>query len=152
LKAFPEQKNNFEKATFVVDRHPSNEKLFKGWSEVTCIQPEGTLTPTQMYVWHVPKVDQEQIFKYTTEEHSLQFQGCINTVPCLILLDTGASGTAFIDRQHCVKEGIVLTPAPSGLTIVLADGSRSACTNMVTVKLRLGRYKCQVECLVIGHF
>jgi hypothetical protein len=106
---------------------------------VPCIQPEGTLTPTQMYVLHVPKVDQELIFKYTTEEHSLQFQGCINTVPCLIILDTGASGTAFIDRQHCAKEGIVLIPAPSGLTIVVTDRSRSACTNMATIKLRLGR-------------
>ena len=151
LKAFLQQKNNFEKATFVVDRHPSNGHIFKGWSEVTCIQPEGTVSPMQMYVLHVPKVDQEKTFKYTTEEHSLQFQGTINTVPCLILLDTGASGTAFIDRQHCVNEGIALTPAPSGLTIVLADGSRSACTNMATVKLRLGRYKCQVECLVIDH-
>jgi hypothetical protein len=83
--------------------------------------------------------------------HSLQFQGCINNVPCRILLDTRATGTTFIDRQHCVKEGIVLDPAPVGLTIVLADGSRSACTNMATLKLRLGRYKCQVECLVIDH-
>jgi predicted aspartyl protease len=99
-----------------------------------------------MYVLHVPKVDQEKIFKYTTEEHSLQFQGSINTVPCLILLDTGASGTAFIHRQHCVKEGIVLAPAPVGLTLVLADGSRSACTNMARIELRLRRYKCQVEC------
>jgi hypothetical protein len=104
-----------------------------------------------MYILNVPKVDQEQIFKHTTEEHNLQFQGSINIVPCLILLDTGASGTALIDRQHCVKEGIVLAPAPSGLTIVLADGSRSACPNMATIKLRLERYKYHVECLFIDH-
>jgi predicted aspartyl protease len=85
--------------------------------------------------------DQEQIFKNTTEKHFLQFQGSINTVPCRILLDTGASGTAFIDKQHCVKEGIVLAPGPVGLTIVLADGSRSACNNIATVKLNLGRHK-----------
>jgi hypothetical protein len=36
LKAFLEQNNNFEKGTFGVDRHPSNEHIFKGWSEVTC--------------------------------------------------------------------------------------------------------------------
>jgi hypothetical protein len=29
LKAFLEQNNSFEKANFVVDRHPSNERLFK---------------------------------------------------------------------------------------------------------------------------
>jgi hypothetical protein len=66
-------------------------------------------------------------------------------------LDTGASGTTFIDRQHSVKEGIVLDPAPVGPTIVLADGSRSSCINMATIKLRLGRYRCKVECLVIDH-
>jgi hypothetical protein len=87
---------------------------------------EGTVTPLQMFVMNIPKGDHEQIFKYTTEWHSLQFQGSINTVPCRILLGTGAIGTAFIDRQHCVKDGIVLDPAPVGLTIVWADGSRSA--------------------------
>jgi hypothetical protein len=45
LKAFLGQKNSFEKATFVVARHPSNDKLFKDWSEVPCIQPVGTVTP-----------------------------------------------------------------------------------------------------------
>jgi hypothetical protein len=112
---------------------------------------EGTVTPLQMYVMNIPKGDQEQDFKYTTERHSLQFQSSINTVPCRILLYTGASGTAFIDRQHCEKEEIVFDPAPENLTKVVADGSRTACTNMATIKLRLGHYKCVVECLVIDH-
>jgi hypothetical protein len=58
LKAFLEQKNNFEKGTFVVDRHPSNKMVFKGWSEVPYIQLEGTVTPLQMYVMKIPKGDQ----------------------------------------------------------------------------------------------
>ncbi len=48
MKAFLEQNNNFVKSTFVLDRHPRNEHLFrkdKGWSEVTCETPEGTVTP-----------------------------------------------------------------------------------------------------------
>jgi predicted aspartyl protease len=102
-----------------------------------------------MYVMNIPKGDQEQVFKDTTERHSLQFQGSINTFPCRILLDTGASGTAFIDRLHCEKEGIVLDPAHETLTIVLADGSRTACTNMATMKQRC--YKWVVEWLVIDH-
>jgi hypothetical protein len=138
LKAFLEQKNNFEEGAFVVDRHPINEILFKDWSEVPCINPKGTVTPLQMYVMEIPKGDQEQVIKYTTERHSLQFQGRINAVPCRILLDTGASGTAFIDRQHCEKEGTVLDPAPANQIIVMADGSKTACTNMATIKLRLG--------------
>jgi hypothetical protein len=104
-----------------------------------------------MYVMEIPKGDQDQVIKYTTERHSLQFQGTVNTLPCRILLDNGAIGTAFIDRQHCVKEGIVLGPAPALQLIVMADGSKTRCTNMATIKLRLGRYKCKVECLVIDH-
>jgi hypothetical protein len=106
LKAFLEQKNNFEKGTFVVDRHPRNEHIFKvaeGWSEVACKTPEGTVTPLQIFVMEIPK-GQDQVIRYTTERHSLQFQGTINAVPCRILLDTGASGMAFIDREHCEKE------------------------------------------------
>jgi hypothetical protein len=140
VKAFLEQMNNFKKGTFVVDRNPSNVHIFKDWSEVTCIQPEGTVSPLQMYVLEKPKGDQEQVIKYTTERHSLQFQGSINIVPCRILLDTGASGTASIDGQHCVKEGIVLDPAPANQIIVMVDGSKTACTNMAIIKLRLGRY------------
>jgi predicted aspartyl protease len=90
----------------MVDRHPSNESIFIDWTEVPCIQPKGTVTPLQMYVSSVPKNDQELIFKYTTEQHSLQFQGCINTVPCRILLDTGASETAFIDNGESVEFAI----------------------------------------------
>jgi hypothetical protein len=46
----------------------------------------------------------------TPERHSFQFQGSINTVPCCILLDNGASGTVFLDKAtHSEKEGIALT-------------------------------------------
>jgi hypothetical protein len=151
LTAFLEQNNNFEEGTFVVDRHPSNVHIFKDWSEVTCIQPEWTITPLQIYIMELPKGDYEQVIKYTTERHYFQFKGTVNTVPCSILLDTGASGTDYIDRQHCVKEGIVLDPAHAHQIIVMADESKTKCTNMATIKLRLGRYKCQVECLVIDH-
>jgi hypothetical protein len=65
LKAFLEQKNNFVKSTFVVDRHPNNVHICKGWSEVTCIQPEGTVTPLQIYVMEIPK-GQDQVIRYTT--------------------------------------------------------------------------------------
>ena len=33
----------------------------------------------------------------------------------------------------------------------MADGTKTQCTNMATIKLRVGRYKSQVECLVIDH-
>jgi hypothetical protein len=152
-KAFLGQKNNFIKGTFAVDRNPRNEHLFpvdKGWSEVTCKTPEGTVTPLQIFVMEISK-EQDQVFRYTTERHSLQFQSTINTIPCRILLDTGATGMAFFDREHCVKEGIVLGPTPAKQNIVMADGSKTKCTNMATIKLRLGRYESQVECIVIDH-
>ena len=136
-----------------MDRHPRNEHIFlkkDGWSEVTCETPEGTVTPLQIFVMDIPQ-EQDHVIRYTTERHSLQFKGSINGFQCRILLDTGATGTAFIDREHCIKEGIVLGPAPARQQIVLANGSTTQCTNMATVKLHIGRYKSQVECLVIDH-
>jgi hypothetical protein len=56
-----------------------------------------------------------------------------------------------IDSQQCVEEGIVLDPAPTHQIIVMADGSKTKCSNMATIILHLGRYKCEVECLVIDH-
>ena len=120
------------------------------WSEVTCETHEGTVTPLQIFVMDIPQ-EQDHVIRYTTKRHSLQFKGTINAFPCRILLDTGATGTAFIDREQCKKEGIVLGPAPARQQIVLADGTKTQCTNMATIKLQVGRYKSQVECLVIDH-
>jgi hypothetical protein len=108
------------------------------------------VTPLQIFVMNISQ-EQDHVIRYTIERHSLQFKVTINTVPCRILLDTRATRTAFIDREHCVKEGIVLGPAPARQQIVLADGTKTQCTNMDTIKLQVGRYKSQVECLVIDH-
>ncbi len=78
-QAFLEQKNNFVKGTFVLDRHPRNEHLFpkdKGWSEIPCETPEGTVTPLQIFVMELSH-EQDHVIRYTTERHSLQFQGAI---------------------------------------------------------------------------
>jgi hypothetical protein len=55
------------------------------------------------------------VYKYSTDEHDMQFRGTVEKQPVKILLDTGASGTAFIDMQFCKDENILLYPAPPGI-------------------------------------
>jgi hypothetical protein len=71
--------------------------VFKGWS--TCIQPEGTVTPDVCL--HVPKKD----LKYTTEEHSLQFQA----PSFLPYPPIQVQCTTFIDRQHCGTKVLLIS-------------------------------------------
>ena len=64
-----------------------------------------------------------------TDEHSMQFRGTVDKQPVKILLDTGASGNAFIDLQHCKDENITMYPAPPGIHIVFGNSSKVQATN-----------------------
>jgi hypothetical protein len=41
-----------------------------------------------------------------------------------VLMETGASGTAFVDRKLCKDEAIPLYPAPPDQVIVIGNNSR----------------------------
>jgi hypothetical protein len=74
----------------------------------------------------------------------MKFKGLINGTPVCIFMDTGASGTAFIDSIHCKEGNINLHPAPPGLFIVLGDNSKVPATDMATISIKLGTYKLKV--------
>jgi hypothetical protein len=62
--------------------------------------------------------------KYVSGSHSMNFKGQVNGNPMCVLMDTGASGTAFIDRKFCKDETIPLYPAPPDQVIVLGNNTR----------------------------
>jgi hypothetical protein len=103
------------------------------------------------FTWDRPPVEDETVYRYITEEQTIQFRGTVEKQPAKILLDTRASGTAFIDMQFCKDENIPLYPAPPGIHIVLGNSSKVQATSMAVVTLRMGHYKCKVECLVVEH-
>jgi hypothetical protein len=49
----------------------------------------------------------------------MKFKGQVNGNPMCVLMDTGAFGTAFVDRKFCKDEAIPLYRAPPDQVVVL---------------------------------
>jgi predicted aspartyl protease len=79
----------------------------------------------------------------------MKFKGQINGDPMSILMDTGASGTAFIDRKFCKDETIPLYPAPPHQVIVLGNNTQIPASDMATVTVKVGTFRFSFECLVL---
>jgi hypothetical protein len=115
--------------------------------DVTGLNQSGS--PMIAFTWNIPQVEDDTVYRYSTEEQSMQFKGIVEKQPVKILLDTRASGTAFIDIQFCKDENIPLYPAPPNIHIVFGNSSKVQATSMAVVTVRMGHYKCKVECLVV---
>ena len=78
-------------------------------------------------------------------------KGTVNGVSTKFLLGTGASGTAFIQRQFCKEESIEVKPAKIGTTVILGDGSKLNSTKTATITIKIGHFKSKVQCLVLDN-
>jgi predicted aspartyl protease len=125
--------------------------MFKKWTMVEGTRSDQSGSPIIAFTWNRPLEEDNTVYKYSTEEQSMQFRGTVEKQPLKILLDTGASGTAFIDMQFCKDVNITLYPAPSNIHIVFDNSSKVQATNMAVVTVRMGHYKCKVERLVVDH-
>ena len=106
---------NFKQVTFIVDDTPVFRKLFRFWDLLNVDEQYKDIDkPICVFTWRKPAVVTELVLRYTSGAHTMQFKGQINGTPVCILMDTGASSTAFIDRVHCKDENILLSPAPPG--------------------------------------
>jgi hypothetical protein len=50
--------------------------------------------------------DFDEVCKCVSSTHSMKFKGQVNGNPMCVVMDTGASGTAFFDRKFCMDEAI----------------------------------------------
>jgi hypothetical protein len=78
-------------------------------------------------------------------------KGNVNGVSSRILIDTGASGTAFINRLFCIDESIVFTSSKVGIPVILGDESKLSTTDTATITIKSGHFKSKVQCLVIEN-
>ncbi len=108
LLPFQQQQSNFDKATFVVLDTNTTKRLFKDWTRIH-VQNVGEMNA--VYVWNKTISDEPECLMFTSEGHTMVLKGTVNGVSTKILLDTGASGTAFIRRQFCKDESIQVKPA-----------------------------------------
>jgi hypothetical protein len=133
-----------------VDDTPVFRKLFKLWDLLNVDEHYKDIDkPICVFTWRKPTVTTDPVLRYTSGAHTMQFKGQINGTPVHILMDTGASGTGFIDRGHCKDENIPMKPAAPGQFIVLGDNSRVPATDIAEITIKMGTYKSTVECLVV---
>jgi uncharacterized protein YlzI (FlbEa/FlbD family) len=78
-------------------------------------------------------------------------KGDVNGTPSKIMLDTGATGSAFILRQFCIDESIELTPAKISTTVNLGDGSKMISSDTAMISIKIGNFKSKIQCLVIDN-
>jgi hypothetical protein len=121
LLVFQQQQLNFDKATFVVMDNSTTKRLFKEWKKIY-VPNIGDMNA--VYVWNKPINEEPECLMFIYEGHTIVLKGTVNGVPTKFLLDTGASGTAFIQRQFYKDESIEVKPAKIGTTLILGDGSR----------------------------
>jgi predicted aspartyl protease len=88
---------------------------------------------------------------FTSEGHTMVLKGNINGVPTKFLLDTEASGTAFIQKQFCIDESIELKFAKVVTTVILGDGSKMNSTDTAIIYVKIGHFKSKVQCLVLDN-
>jgi predicted aspartyl protease len=119
LLAFQQQQSNFDKATFVVMENSKTKRLFKEWKKIY-VPNIGEMNA--VYVWNKPINEEPECLLFTSEGHTMVLKGTVNGVETKFLLDTGASRTAFIQRQFCKDESIEVKPAKIGTTVILGDG------------------------------
>jgi predicted aspartyl protease len=93
-----------------------------------------------VYVWSETVNDEPECLMFTSEGHTMVLKGNIDGVPTKFLLDTGASGTAFIQRQFCIDESIELKPATVGTTVILGDGSEINSTDTSIISVKIGKF------------
>jgi hypothetical protein len=83
----------------------------------------------------------DEVCKYVHGAHTMKFKGQVNGDPRCILMDTGASGTSFIDRKFCKDEEIPLYPAPSDQVNALANNTQIPASDMATVIVEFVTFK-----------
>jgi predicted aspartyl protease len=81
----------------------TTKRLFKDWTSVYVPSIDNM---NAVYVWSKPINDEPECLMFTSEGHTMVLKGNIDGVPTKFLLDTGASGTTFIQRQFCIDESI----------------------------------------------
>jgi predicted aspartyl protease len=162
LLAFQQQQSNFDKATFVVMDNSTTKRLFKAWKRIN-VPNIGEMNA--VYVWMKPINEEPEILMFTSVGHTMILKGTVDETLCKgmmmkqqmmefstkFLLDTGASGTAFIQRQFCKDESIKIKSAKIGTTVILGDGYRLTSTEVTEMTIRIGHFKSKVQCLVLDN-
>lgn len=86
---------------------------------------------------------------FTSKRHTFTLRGHMQGIAVNVLLDTGASGTAFISQRYCDAMHIPYAPAPAAISVKLGDGSEHVASCIAVVNVRIQCLKLKLECVVL---
>ena len=99
--------------------------------------------------------DGHGVCTFASKRHTFSFKGAVQGQAMQVLIDTGASGTAFVSKWFCEAMQIPCTPAPAAVPVKLGDNSEHLADLLATVTLRIQSLKLRLQCLVLpdipGH-
>ena len=77
LESFINHEHTFTKATFVVDDTKKSRNLFKKWKRIDVTGLNQSGSPMIAFTWNRPQVEDDTVYRYSTEEQSMQFKGTV---------------------------------------------------------------------------
>lgn len=118
----------------------------------------GTQWPVQVY-YDAPAG--HALLSLTSTSHTMQFKAqlggksctaavCKEWLSCSALVDSGATGIAYVSKAFCRREG--LSYKPCAKEIKLADGRVGKALGECKVHVKIGSYKAVLNAMVIDMF
>ena len=93
----------------------------------------------------------EVLYEFRTGHHTMVVTANLAGSVHKVLLDPGATGTAFVSTALVQDLGLPLTPLTDNHSVRVAGGHIVQPQGLCTVPLRLGHFKCKVQCMVLSE-
>ncbi len=136
-------------AVVAVPYNKSNMELFSAWQLLKTVQTDNFLPNVKRTSLVAFFTDADtQVVKFTTEpRHTAVIHASIAGTATPVLLDTGATGSAFISKKYCDDHGYKLKSTHAQVT--LGDKTQVNCSFKAQVPMKIGPIKFHLECLVL---
>ena len=138
------KKNPSSTAVFLVPALDKVTLLFQAWTQIE-------LPKEPQYARFKAFTDfsvLEQTVKFTLSRLTMAVSVVISGTKHAVLLDSGASGTAFVTQQFCTDKGFTLRSRPK-VTVAMGDNTPFTTSQAALIPIRVGHLKVNTECYVI---
>ena len=138
-------------AVMAVPYNKQNMEMFSNWKLLKTITRKELMptSPRPKQILALFTDCDTHMVKFTTEKrHTAVIHASICGNQSPVLLDTGATGSAFISKVYCQEHGLKLKPTQA--TVTLGDKSTVQCAYKTEVPMKIGPITFHLECLVLS--
>ena len=127
------------------------------WNTLQTVSPGALLHPGRTRKWvaitdytvHLAVEPNAETLQFQSSGHTMAVTANLAGAVQTILLDTGASGTAYITQALVHELGLPMVPLQKSQGVQVGDCSVVQGLGTCILPLRLGTLKCKVQCLVM---